>query len=120
MNENDIEGEEEGISGMDGEVKITPFNMKEELEEGHFDREGHFQWNKDKEIKDNWLDNIDWVKVCSFIVSKDLQSTSNFFLNRLKPTKNTSKRRIADWPTQAIPKATNLANVSMRSKPTNK
>lgn len=34
--------------------------MKEELEEGHFDKDGHFLWNKDQEIKDNWLDNIDW------------------------------------------------------------
>lgn len=86
MNDNDIEGEEDGISGMDGEVKVTinsrsilcvpwlisfqcifiqvtPFNMREELEEGHFDADGHFQWNKDNEIKDNWLDNLDWVKV---------------------------------------------------------
>ncbi|KAG4072572.1 hypothetical protein HA402_004661 [Bradysia odoriphaga] len=63
MNDNDIEGEEDGVSGMDGEVKVTPFNMREELEEGHFDADGHFQWNKDNEIKDNWLDNLDWVKI---------------------------------------------------------
>jgi len=63
MNENDIEGEEDGISGMEGEVKVTPFNMREELEEGHFDADGHFQWNKDNEIKDNWLDNLDWMKI---------------------------------------------------------
>lgn len=37
--------------------------MKEELEEGHFDGDGHFQWNKSKEIKDHWLDNLDWVKI---------------------------------------------------------
>lgn len=44
-------------------VGFTAFNMKEELEEGHFDKEGHYLWNKEKEIRDNWLDNIDWVKV---------------------------------------------------------
>lgn len=44
-------------------LQITPFNMREELEEGHFDADGHFQWNKDNDIKDNWLDNLDWVKV---------------------------------------------------------
>lgn len=91
LNENDIEGEEDGIPGMDGEVKanslilllfchinyllhcpqLTPFNMKEELEEGHFDAEGHFQWNKDNDIKDNWLDNLDWVKVCAFRTNSD-------------------------------------------------
>lgn len=37
--------------------------MKEELEEGHFDTQGHYHWKKEKEIRDGWLDNIDWVKV---------------------------------------------------------
>lgn len=37
--------------------------MKEELEEGHFDGDGHFRWNKTSEIKDHWLDNLDWVKI---------------------------------------------------------
>lgn len=40
--------------------------MKEELEEGHFDGDGHFQWKKEKEIKDHWLDNLDWVKIQKF------------------------------------------------------
>ena len=59
-------GQEEGVSGQDGEVKITPFNMKEELEEGHFDTEGNFHWDKTSLIKDNWLDNIDWIQVSIF------------------------------------------------------
>lgn len=42
---------------------FTAFNMKEELEEGHFDKEGHYLWKKEKQIRDNWLDNIDWVQV---------------------------------------------------------
>ncbi|XP_037958610.1 CD2 antigen cytoplasmic tail-binding protein 2 homolog [Teleopsis dalmanni] len=62
-NDSEVEGEEEGVSNIQDEVKITPFNMREELQEGHFDTEGHYHWNKDAEIKDNWLDNIDWVKV---------------------------------------------------------
>jgi hypothetical protein len=39
--------------------------MKEEMEEGHFDADGHYHFNKDAkgDLKDNWLDNIDWVKV---------------------------------------------------------
>ncbi|XP_013115089.2 CD2 antigen cytoplasmic tail-binding protein 2 homolog [Stomoxys calcitrans] len=60
---NDVEGEEDGISNVRDDVKITPFNMREELQEGHFDKEGHYHWNKTNEIKDNWLDNIDWLKV---------------------------------------------------------
>lgn len=65
LDENDIEGEEDGDARVDDdeEVKITPFNMKEELQEGHFDVDGHYQWNKEKDITDNWLDNIDWVKI---------------------------------------------------------
>lgn len=51
------------MAAQDGEVKLTPFNMKEELEEGHFDTEGNFHWDKEKLIKDHWLDNIDWVKL---------------------------------------------------------
>lgn len=63
MHADDIEGEEDGTAGVEGEITITPFNMKEELEEGHFDTQGHYHWKKEKEIKDSWLDNIDWVKV---------------------------------------------------------
>jgi CD2 antigen cytoplasmic tail-binding protein 2 len=37
--------------------------MKEELEEGHFDTQGHYHWKKEQEIRDSWLDNIDWVQV---------------------------------------------------------
>lgn len=59
----DIEGEEEGHDRQEGEQKMTAFNMKEEMEEGHFDKDGHFIWNNEKEIRDNWLDNIDWQKI---------------------------------------------------------
>lgn len=86
MNPDDIEGEEAGDSFVvaEEEVKFTPFNMKEELEEvklisqrsrssinlpnlqfqGHFDNEGHYHFKKNNENHlDNWLDDIDWVKV---------------------------------------------------------
>lgn len=63
LNDSDIEGGEEGVAKVEDDVKVTPFNMKEELEEGHFDKDGHYHWNKETEAKDNWLDNIDWVKV---------------------------------------------------------
>lgn len=59
----DVEGEEDGTSNVQDEVKITPFNMREELQEGHFDKDGHYHWNKETQIKDSWLDNIDWVKI---------------------------------------------------------
>ncbi|CAD6238500.1 GSCOCG00008461001-RA-CDS [Cotesia congregata] len=63
MDENEIEGVEDGPMSKETKVGFTAFNMKEELEEGHFDKDGHYLWKKEKQIRDNWLDNIDWVKV---------------------------------------------------------
>lgn len=60
-----ILGQEDGTLDFDGETKITPFNMKDELEEGYFDGSGMYIWNRkdESEIKDSWLDSIDWMKV---------------------------------------------------------
>lgn len=66
MHPDDIEGEEAGDERVDAEeeIKFTPFNMKEELEEGHFDHQGHYHFKKgDERHLDNWLDDVDWVKV---------------------------------------------------------
>lgn len=66
MHPDDIEGEEAGDERVDAEeeIKFTPFNMKEELEEGHFDQSGHYHFKKgDERHLDNWLDDVDWVKV---------------------------------------------------------
>uniref|UniRef100_A0A1B6GNW5 GYF domain-containing protein n=1 Tax=Cuerna arida TaxID=1464854 RepID=A0A1B6GNW5_9HEMI len=64
LDEDEIEGQEEGLAGIEGGIQITPFNMKEEMEEGHFDTDGMYHWKKDgKVVRDNWLENIDWVKV---------------------------------------------------------
>lgn len=51
---------------MEEGVQFTPFNMNEELEEGHFDKDGMYHWKKEKLIRDNWLENIDWIKVCVY------------------------------------------------------
>lgn len=59
-------GVEDGPSAAETNAGFTAFNMKEELEEGHFDTDGHYHWKKEKEIRDNWLDNIDWVKVIQY------------------------------------------------------
>jgi hypothetical protein len=58
-------GQEASTIEFDGETKITPFNMKDELEEGYFDANGTYIWNKKdaEEIRDSWLDSVDWVKV---------------------------------------------------------
>lgn len=38
--------------------------MKDEEEEGHYDDEGNYVFNKNKDdIRDEWLDNLDWDAV---------------------------------------------------------
>lgn len=59
----DVEGQEGATIDCDEGVPITPFNLDEEMQEGHFDSEGNYYVKKDEEIRDNWLDNIDWVKI---------------------------------------------------------
>ena len=63
LNEDDIEGQEDATIDHEGEVKITPFNLREEMEEGHFDSAGNYFVKKDKEIRDEWLDGVDWQKI---------------------------------------------------------
>jgi len=64
LRDDDIEGQEDNTMGQDGEITITPFNLKEEQQEGTFSKDGNFVWNDKKdEIKDAWLDDIDWMKV---------------------------------------------------------
>ncbi|XP_026061675.1 CD2 antigen cytoplasmic tail-binding protein 2 [Carassius auratus] len=59
----DVDGQEMATIDYDEGVRITPFNLTEEMQEGHFDSEGNYFVNKEKDIRDNWLDNIDWVKI---------------------------------------------------------
>lgn len=59
-----MDGQEEATEEYDGRTKIMAFNMKEDMEEGHFDQNGTFIFDKkDADIKDAWLDNIDWDNV---------------------------------------------------------
>ncbi|CAN9506004.1 unnamed protein product [Ophioblennius macclurei] len=59
----DVEGQEDATIDFDEGVSITPFNLEEEMQEGHFDSEGNYFINKEEQIRDNWLDNIDWVRI---------------------------------------------------------
>ncbi|KJH50255.1 hypothetical protein DICVIV_03619 [Dictyocaulus viviparus] len=62
--ETEVEGQEDSTLDFDGSTKITAFNMKEDMEDGHFDEAGNFIFDKkEKEIKDAWLDDIDWSTV---------------------------------------------------------
>lgn len=54
-------GQEAATLPSEGGVRITPFNLQEEMEEGHFDADGNYFLNREAQIRDSWLDNIDWV-----------------------------------------------------------
>ncbi|XP_046353706.2 CD2 antigen cytoplasmic tail-binding protein 2-like [Haliotis rufescens] len=74
LDDEDIEGQEDGISDVVEGIQVTPFNMAEEMEEGHFDKDGMFIFEKDKaQIRDSWMDNIDWVKVKETQIKRDLK-----------------------------------------------
>ncbi len=52
-------GQERATIGFDDDVKITPFNIEEELEEGHYDETGCFHWKKkDVRIPRSFTDSI--------------------------------------------------------------
>ena len=81
-----IPGQEDDTIDKDGEIKITPFNLREENEDGHFAKDGSFIWNKKKEGEDSdvWLENIDWGKVWSSridIKSSTFEKNSRMSLN---------------------------------------
>ncbi|XP_068100202.1 CD2 antigen cytoplasmic tail-binding protein 2 [Hyperolius riggenbachi] len=59
----DVEGQENATLLSEGGIQITPFNLNEEMEEGHFDSEGNYFLKKEALIRDHWLDNIDWVRI---------------------------------------------------------
>ena len=42
------EGQEEATIDFDDTIQITPFNMREEMEEGHFDSTGTYIFDRTK------------------------------------------------------------------------
>lgn len=69
-------GQEAKTKEFDDDIKLTPFNMKEELEEGDFDKEGYYISKKSDEIKDAWLDNIDWANINTFQKKEEVNARS--------------------------------------------
>lgn len=50
------------------DIKITPFNLEEELEDGNFDEAGNFIFSKrqkdtEDNPNDNWAETVDWASV---------------------------------------------------------
>jgi len=61
-----VEGEEEEEPELsEGEAEMEPFNLRQEREEGYFDRSGHYVENRfEKGVQDAWLEEYDekWAK----------------------------------------------------------
>ncbi|XP_065834915.1 CD2 antigen cytoplasmic tail-binding protein 2-like [Oscarella lobularis] len=74
LSDDEIEGEEERtIDFNEGGVRMTPFNLKEEMEEGYFDQSGHYIATKDSnQVDDNWLESVDWKQVHQKSTEKEL------------------------------------------------
>ena len=64
MTEDDVEGQEDQTVDFDDGEKITPFNMKEEMEEGHFDKQGNYFFKKDADIKVRLWKEVPILKTC--------------------------------------------------------
>jgi CD2 antigen cytoplasmic tail-binding protein 2 len=64
LDDAELDGEEDTTVMFDDGIHITPFNMKEEMEDGFFDRDGNYFEKKDpNRVEDSWLQGVDWDKV---------------------------------------------------------
>lgn len=61
VRENEGVDEADPENSFDDGIRLEPFNMRREMEEGHFDEGGHYILNKDdeKQVTDAWLDTVD-------------------------------------------------------------
>jgi len=70
MDEEEMEGQEDETIRHDDGITVTPFNLNDELEEGHFDAQGNYIPKKDEEATDQWLDSADWDNVENHFVAR--------------------------------------------------
>ncbi|XP_053208759.1 CD2 antigen cytoplasmic tail-binding protein 2 homolog [Panonychus citri] len=83
------DGDKESHARVEDDIKFTAFNMNEEMEEGHFDKDGTYIFRKDKdEIKDAWVQDIDNCKIAD--VSKIQQPESDEDSKDASPVNTTS------------------------------
>ena len=76
LSDEDVDGQEEKtIDFSEGGIRVTPFNLKEEMEEGHFDTEGHYIADKDADaVEDSWLETVDWQEVHEKAAERELDN----------------------------------------------
>ena len=64
LDDEDMAAQEDSTITYDDGIKMTPFNLKEEMEEGYFDADGNYFVKDDPNaVEDNWLQDVDWNKV---------------------------------------------------------
>ncbi|KAI9099822.1 hypothetical protein DFS34DRAFT_648769 [Phlyctochytrium arcticum] len=75
LKSSEIEGQEletDFGADADGEIKITPFNMKEELQDGNFDESGHYIRKRDElSMHDKWLQNLSTEEIAKAKQAQD-------------------------------------------------
>ena len=64
-----IVGQEDETIDFDQGTKITPFNMKEELEEGHFDKDGMYIF--DKTVRESMSNFYILCIICIIVIAID-------------------------------------------------
>ncbi|EGF78256.1 hypothetical protein BATDEDRAFT_35734 [Batrachochytrium dendrobatidis JAM81] len=83
LESNEINGQEwredfDDIIDDNGTVKIEPFNMDRELDEGEFDESGHYVVKKDEHaIHDSWLQNLSKMDIEKARRAKEAQMDKN-------------------------------------------
>ncbi|XP_003383440.1 PREDICTED: CD2 antigen cytoplasmic tail-binding protein 2-like [Amphimedon queenslandica] len=64
LDDEDLGAQEETTIANDGDIKLTPFNLEEEMEDGYFDAHGNYYEKADPNaIQDTWLEGVDWAKI---------------------------------------------------------
>lgn len=108
LNVDDIDGQEATTMRQDGEQVITPFNLEDENEEGHFDENGNFIFDKKtgEEIRDSWLDSIDMQKLPTAVPKETVSKESTPDpLSKLSPTEILTQIVAILKPSESVTKA---------------
>lgn len=88
---------EENDNFVDDGIQIEPFNLDKEREEGYFDAAGNFvEYVRDNEIKDAWLDNVEFDPRYAALSSAAKTSDEEEIEDLSSKDIGTMKRRIAN------------------------
>ncbi|KAK3129934.1 hypothetical protein QOZ80_6BG0486770 [Eleusine coracana subsp. coracana] len=71
---------DDGVNFVDDGIRIEPFNLEQEREEGYFDENGNFvEYARGNELKDAWLDSVEVdLKLAAKIQDKGKEKEEDF------------------------------------------